>query len=89
MSILKSLGKIKEMRNSSLSQDKQLEVDVHLTVNPLTTRIFTVFLTFIRGQSVTQRSIGREAPRYPPQCPENSSMVVKGLRSLKAHLPQV
>ena len=27
------------------------------------------FGQFIRGQSVTQRSMGREAPRYPPQCP--------------------
>ena len=31
MSILTSLGKIKEMRNSSISQDKQPEVDVDLT----------------------------------------------------------
>ena len=39
--------------------------------NPLSARIFTVFgrWTFIRGQSVTQRSMGREAPRYPPQYP--------------------
>ena len=38
-------------------------------LNPLTARIFTVFGQFIRGQSVTQRSMGREAPRYPPQYP--------------------
>ena len=25
--------------------------------------------TFIRGQSVSQRSMGREAPRYPTQYP--------------------
>ena len=30
-------------------------------------KIFTVFGQFIRGQSVTQRSMGREAARYPPQ----------------------
>ena len=36
----------------------------------LTVGIFTVFWTkFIGGQSVTQRSMGREAPRYPPQYP--------------------
>ena len=35
--------------------------------NPLTARIFTVLRhTFISGQSVTHRSMGREAPRYPP-----------------------
>ena len=38
-------------------------------LNPLTAGIFTVFGQFIREQSVTQRSMGREAPRYPPQCP--------------------
>ena len=37
--------------------------------NPLTAMIFTVFGQSIRGQSVTQRSMGREAPRYPPQYP--------------------
>ena len=37
--------------------------------NPLTARIFTVFGQFIRGLSVTQRSMGCEAPRYPPQYP--------------------
>ena len=37
--------------------------------NPLTARIFTVFGQFIRGQSVTQRSMGRDAPRYSPQYP--------------------
>ena len=26
-------------------------------------------LDFIGGQSITQRSMGREAPRYPPQYP--------------------
>ena len=35
--------------------------------NPLTARIFTVFGMFIIGQSVTQRSMGGDAPRYPPQ----------------------
>ena len=39
------------------------------TLNPLSAGIFTVFGQFIRGQSVTQRSMGREAPRYPPQYP--------------------
>ena len=38
-------------------------------INPLSARIFTVFVQFIRGQSVTQRSMGCEAPRYPPQYP--------------------
>ena len=40
--------------------------------NPLSARIFTVFghlLEFIRGQSVTQGSMGRDAPRYPSQYP--------------------
>ena len=42
--------------------------------NPLSARNFTVFKQFIRGQSVTQRSMGHEAPRYPPQylCPHLS-----------------
>ena len=45
-----------------------------VSINPLTARIFTFFghlfiIQSIRGQSVTQRSIGREAPRYPPQYP--------------------
>ena len=38
-------------------------------INPLTARIFTVFGQFIKGQCVTQRSMGRGAPRYPPQDP--------------------
>ena len=29
------------------------------------------FLLFIREQSVTQKSMGREAPRYPPQYPRS------------------
>ena len=37
---------------------------IRLLINPLTARIFTVFGQFIRGQSVTQRSMGREAPQY-------------------------
>ena len=37
--------------------------------NPLSARIFTVFEQFITGQSVTQRRMDREAPRYPPQYP--------------------
>ena len=35
--------------------------------NPLTAKIFTVFL-FIKGQSVTQRSMIREAPSSYPLC---------------------
>ena len=38
---------------------------IRLLINPLTARIFTVFGQFIRGQSATQRSMGREAPQYP------------------------
>ena len=37
--------------------------------NPLSARIFTVFEKFIIRQSVTQRRMGREAPRYPLQYP--------------------
>ena len=36
-----------------------------ILINPLTARIFTVFGQFIRGQSFTQKNMGREAPRYP------------------------
>ena len=42
-------------------------------INPLSAGIFTVFgldLEVIRGQSVTQGSIGRIPPRYPPWGPE-------------------
>ena len=41
-----------------------------LTVNEI--KGFSQFLDrfwFIRGQSVTQRSMGGEAPRYPPHYP--------------------
>ena len=41
--------------------------DSILILNPLTD--FHRFWTFIKGQSVTQRSMGREAPRYPHQYP--------------------
>ena len=37
-----------------------------MLINPLTARIFTVFRHFIRGKSITQKSVGRDAPRYPP-----------------------
>ena len=55
--------------------------------NPLSTKIFTVFGQFIIGQSVTQRSMGREAPgiqvhkkvKFSRQ--DISSLAVKGLKS--------
>ena len=41
-----------------------------LLPNPLSARIFTGFgLEVIRGQSVTQGSMGRDPPRYPPRGP--------------------
>ena len=43
----------------------------HLIINPSTAKTSTVFghKVHYRGQSVTQRSMGREAPKYPaPQC---------------------
>ena len=49
-------------------------------INLLSSSIFTVFGQFIRGQSVTQRNMGREAPRYPPQYPgpmSNNSSCLK------------
>ena len=39
-----------------------------LCFNPLAAGTFNVFW-FIRGQSVTQRSMGRDPPRYPNQDP--------------------
>ena len=46
---------------------------LHITmiiINPLSARIFTDFgLLVIRGQSVTQGSMGRDFPRYPPRDP--------------------
>ena len=42
-----------------------------ISTNPLTARFCTCFWTsVIRGQSVTQGSMGRSAPRYPPWGPE-------------------
>ena len=40
--------------------------------NPLSARIFTDLV--IRGLSITQESMGREAPRYPPR-----TRTIKGL----------
>ena len=53
----------------SLWKDLTLLLLEKFAFNPLSARIFTVFEQFITGQSVTQRRMGREAPRYPPQYP--------------------
>ena len=45
--------------------------------NPLAARIFIVFGQFIRGQSVTQGSMGRVAPRYPKLLPTSVSRSIK------------
>ena len=40
-----------------------------LAFNPLLPGCSLFWILFIRGQSVTQWSMGREVPRYPPQYP--------------------
>ena len=41
----------------------------NLAINPLSAGIFTFFEQVIRGQSVAQGNMGRNAPRYPPWGP--------------------
>ena len=50
-----------------LSLQLNLDKLIYDCLDPLIARILTIFGQFIRGQSVTQRSMGREAARYPPQ----------------------
>ena len=45
----------------------KLPIQCNIFFNPLTARIFTVFEQSFRRQSVTQRSMDREASTYPPQ----------------------
>ena len=51
--------------------------------NPLSARIFTVFGHSLLEDRVTQRSMGREALRYPPQYlalkMNNSTLALEGL----------
>ena len=68
-----------------------------IELNHLTVRIFTVFGQFIRGENVTQRSIGCKAPRDPPHYPgpkkvefsrrDISSLAVKGLEKVSSSIP--
>ena len=63
----KNLLKLKNLKKLSSCKLKITSLGMLFGFNPLSARIFTVFGHFIRGQSVTQRSMGRKAPRYPPQ----------------------